>query len=262
MPIFLYYRFKSSVWHSYIYTHGDTGVRFDRVSIKDDVFFNMPLSFPILQEQYKISHLLQIIDQRIVTQNKIIEDLKKLKSAIVDKVFSSIKEAIIVSLGDIACIINGDGNVQDASLTKQDGWFPFFDRSEEQKWFPSYSFNKEAIIYSGEGQSFYPRYYKGRFALHQRCYAITDFDECVIPKYCYHYMNTMNSYFVKKAVGSTVPSLRMDIFQKAKIRIPPISLQTRICNIIDSFDSKIELEQNLQKQFESLKRYLLQQMFI
>ena len=253
------YAFASCAFHRQIRRLAQ-GTKIYSINISN--FAESYIGIPSRPEQAKIANLLLAIDKRIATQNKIIEDLKKLKSAIVDKVFSSIKEAITVSLGDIACIINGDGNVQDASLTKQDGWFPFFDRSEEQKWFPSYSFNKEAIIYSGEGQSFYPRYYKGRFALHQRCYAITDFDECVIPKYCYHYMNTMNSYFVKKAVGSTVPSLRMDIFQKAKIRIPPISLQTRICNIIDSFDSKIELEQNLQKQFESLKRYLLQQMFI
>ena len=78
-------------------------------------------------------------------------------------------------LGDVAHISNGCGDVQDADTIKREGWYPFFDRSEEQKWFPTYSIDKEAIIYAGEGQSFYPRYYKGKFALHQRCYAITDF---------------------------------------------------------------------------------------
>jgi type I restriction enzyme S subunit len=109
LPIFLYYRFKSSVWHSYIYTHGDTGVRFDRVSIKDDVFFNMPLSFPILQEQYKISHLLQIIDQRIVTQNKIIEKLQSLIKGINDHIQNLIDgESVCFSdLGESYSGLNG-----------------------------------------------------------------------------------------------------------------------------------------------------------
>ena len=88
-PKFLYYRFKSSVWHPYVYAHGDSGVRFDRVSIKDDVFFNMPICEPTQEEQIKIAALLQLIDERISTQNKIIEDLKKLKSAIVEKLYSS-----------------------------------------------------------------------------------------------------------------------------------------------------------------------------
>ena len=217
---------------------------------------------PELAEQNKISSLLCLIDQRISTQNKIIEDFKKLKSAIVEKILFSICEAPSIFLGSIAYITNGNGDVQDANLTKQEGWYPFFDRSEEIKWFPSYSFDKEAIIYAGEGQSFSPRYYKGKFALHQRCYAIIDFDKRALPRYCYHYMNTMNSYFVKKAVGSTVPSLRMDTFEKAKIRIPSLVEQKRICTIIDSLCSKIELEYSLLYQIESLKSYLLQQMFI
>ena len=83
--VFLFYRFKSSVWHPYVYSHGDTGVRFDRVSIKDDVFFDMPIYTPTQNEQEKIATLLSLIDERIATQNKIIEDLKKLKSAIIEK---------------------------------------------------------------------------------------------------------------------------------------------------------------------------------
>ena len=46
------------------------------------------LYFPILQEQNKIASLLQLIDERISTQNKIIEDLKKLKSAISKHLFA------------------------------------------------------------------------------------------------------------------------------------------------------------------------------
>ena len=82
-PKFLYYRFKSSVWHPYVYSHGDSGVRFDRVSIKDDVFFDMPLYKPTQDEQIKIATLLQIIDERITTQNKIIEKYESLIQAII-----------------------------------------------------------------------------------------------------------------------------------------------------------------------------------
>lgn len=50
------------------------------------------LHFPILQEQQKIAALLRLIDERITTQNKIIEDLNKLKSAIIEKLFCSPKD--------------------------------------------------------------------------------------------------------------------------------------------------------------------------
>ena len=173
-------------------------------------------------ERNNITRLLCLIDERIATQNKIIEDLKLLRDAISGLIFNSMKNEKTILLGNVACISNGSGDVQDSDSIKRDGWYPFFDRSEEQKWFPTYSFNREAIIYAGEGQNFFPRYYKGKFALHQRCYAITDFCECLLPKYCLYFMNTLNSYFIRNAVGSTVPSLRMDMFQKAKIKIPTI----------------------------------------
>ena len=217
---------------------------------------------PCLQEQQKIVRLLSILDERISTQNKIIEDLKKLKSAITDLLFHSIADAHTIRLGEIAHITNGAGDVQDANTEHQKDWYPFFDRSEELKWFPTYSFDKEAVIYAGEGQSFYPRYYNGKFALHQRCYAITDFASCIIPKYCYHFMNTLNSYFVRNSVGSTVPSLRMDIFQKVEIRLPPIPKQQHICKIIDAFYTKLEVEQRGISILQELKQFLLSQMFI
>ena len=218
--------------------------------------------YPSILEQSKIARLLSLLDERIATQNKIIEDLKKLKSAISDLLFHSIADARTIRLGDIAHITNGVGDVQDANTEHQKDWYPFFDRSEELKWFPTYSFDKEAVIYAGEGQSFYPRYYNGKFALHQRCYAIMDFSSCILPKYCYHFMNTLNSYFVRNSVGSTVSSLRMDIFQKAEIKLPPIPKQQHICKIIDAFCTKLEVEQSVSSTLQELKQYLLSQMFI
>lgn len=192
----------------------------------------------------------------------LIEDCGTIMSAITDALFHSIADAHTIRLGDIAHITNGAGDVQDANAEYQKDWYPFFDRSEELKWFPAYFFDKEAIIYAGEGQSFYPRYYKGKFALHQRCYAITDFASCILPKYCFHFMNTLNSYFVRNSVGSTVPSLRMDIFQKAEIKLPPISKQQHICKIIDTLCAKLEVEQSVISILQELKQFLLSQMFI
>ena len=253
------YAFSSSAFHNQIRRIAQ-GTKIYSISTKN--FSECYVGIPSKAEQTKIATLLRLIDERIATQNKIIEDLKKLKSAIIDLLFHSIRDANTVRLGDIAHITNGIGDVQDANTEHKKDWFPFFDRSEELKWFPTYSFDKEAIIYAGEGQSFYPRYYNGKFALHQRCYAITDFASCILPKYCYYFMTTLNSYFVRNSVGSTVPSLRMDVFQKAEIKPPPISKQQHICKIIDALCSKFEIEQNSANSLQIQKRYLLSQMFI
>ena len=253
------YAFASDSFHKQIRRIAQ-GTKVFSISIRnfDEVYIGVPSK----DEQTKIAKLLIAIDERIATQNKIIEDLKKLKSAITNLLFHSIIEVNTVRLGDIAHITNGVGDVQDANTEYRKDWYPFFDRSEELKWFPTYSFDKEAIIYAGEGQSFYPRYYKGKFALHQRCYALTDFTSCILPRYCYHFMTTLNSYFIRNSVGSTVPSLRMDIFQKAEIKLPPISKQQHICKIIDALYAKLEVEHNTLNSLQLQKQHMLRQMFI
>ena len=58
--IFFKYYFLSNVWHRYVYLEGDSGARHDRVSIKDDTFFNMPINRPSLSEQEKNSVVFNI----------------------------------------------------------------------------------------------------------------------------------------------------------------------------------------------------------
>ena len=257
-----YFVFSQLHTHRYKKWISVMSARSGQPGINSQEYASFPLYTTSLQEEDKIASFLKLLDERIATQNKIIEDLKKLKSAITNLLFHSIADAHTIRLGEIAHITNGAGDVQDANTEHQEDWYPFFDRSEELKWFPTYSFDKEAVIYAGEGQSFYPRYYNGKFALHQRCYAIMDFASCIIPKYCYHFMNTLNSYFVRNSVGSTVPSLRMDIFQKVEIRLPPIPKQQHICKIIDAFYTKLEVEQRGISILQELKQFLLSQMFI
>lgn len=130
------------------------------------------------------------------------------------------------------------------------------------KYFPTYLFDKESIIYPGEGTKFLPRYYKGKFALHQRCYAIYDFKEFVNPQFLYFFLKTKNLYFIKNAVGSTVPSLRIEAFQKLKIVLPPKDTQCNVSSFLSAFEQKLDVEYNIMREFLLQKQYLLRQMFI
>ena len=167
-----------------------------------------------------------------------------------------------VKLGNIAKITNGSGDVQDAVSDCQNGLYPFFDRSDEVKFFRDYSFDAEAIIYAGEGAEFLPRYYDGKFALHQRCYAITTFSSDFLPRYIYHYLQTQNNYFIRNAVGSTVPSLRMDCFLKIGIPIAHKEIQNSIINRLDRLSEKINNEKNILSLYQRQKTFLLQKLFI
>lgn len=170
--------------------------------------------------------------------------------------------AHLIQLGRIAKISNGSGDVQDAITEYQDGFYPFFDRSDEVKFFKNYAFDEEAIIYAGEGAEFYPRYYKGKFALHQRCYAITTFSSGFLPRYVYHYLQTQNNYFTRNAVGSTVPSLRMDCFQKIGIPYAKLEIQKNIVTILDAICENMDNQKLLLSLYQRQKNFLLQNLFI
>ena len=219
------------------------------------------LSLPQIQEQKKIATFLRLIDERIVTQNKIIDKLQSLIKGISSRIFASI-QGIEYRMGDIVTITNGNSNVQDAVTQSKDGLYPFFDRSEDIKYLPTFLFDKEAIIYPGEGTEFMPRYFKGKFALHQRCYAIFDFNEIINARFLYFYLKTRNSYFVKNAVGSTVPSLRLDTFQKLKVIIPSKKIQHSVSLCLSSMEQKCNVEKKILHKLLKQKQYLLRQMFI
>ena len=83
------YAFASDSFHKQIRRIAQgTKVFSFSVRIFDEVYIGIPSK----EEQTKIAKLLTAIDKRIATQNKIIEDLKKLKSAIIEKLFCSPKD--------------------------------------------------------------------------------------------------------------------------------------------------------------------------
>ena len=176
--------------------------------------------------------------------------------------FQQAKYDHFVSLGNISQISNGNSDVKDASMYNDGSLYPFFDRSDEIKFLPEYLFDKEAIIYPGEGAEFYPRYYNGKFALHQRCYAVYDISTDFIPRYLYHYCKTQNSYFVRNAVGSTVASLRLDTFKRLKIPAIPTHHQESLVMFLDKIEAKIECNRTILKKYEDQKKYLLSTLFI
>ena len=231
------------------------------VRIYNDDLRNLKLYYPHHDEQKKITHLFQLINERIATQNKIIDKLQSLIKGISSRIFTSI-QGIEYRMGDIVTITNGNNNVQDAVTQSKDGLYPFFDRSEDIKYLPTFLFDKEAIIYPGEGTEFMPRYFKGKFALHQRCYAIFDFNEIINARFLYFYLKTRNSYFVKNAVGSTVPSLRLDTFQKLKVIIPSKKIQHSVSLCLSSMEQKCNVEKKILHKLLKQKQYLLRQMFI
>ena len=234
----------------------------NQASINTRELKGITLHKPSIKEQIKIADFISLLDNHIATQIKIIEKLESLIKGLCSSLFDKNKYDSFVRLGDISEITNGNSDVQDASLSYSDGMYPFFDRSEDIKFLPEYLLDKEAIIYPGEGSEFYPRYYNGKFALHQRCYAIYDIAPNFATRYLYFFCKTQNSYFVRNAVGSTVASLRLDTFKRLNIPNIPIELQKTYVQLLDKIETKIVDNKIVLKKYEEQKRYLLSNLFI
>lgn len=84
---FLEYFFKGDGWHSYMFFNGDTGARFDRFSIKNEVFFDMPIPYPQIEEQRKIGNYLDSLDNLITLHQRRLEKLKNMKVSCMAKMF-------------------------------------------------------------------------------------------------------------------------------------------------------------------------------
>ncbi|WP_077620367.1 restriction endonuclease subunit S [Bacillus sinesaloumensis] len=228
------------------------------------------VKLPSLREQKKLGNFFSLLEKKIQLQQEKIDLLKEQKKGYIHKIFKQelrFKSADDkpypkwdnLLLNQVASIKTGDKNVKD---NVANGSYHFFDRSEDIKYLNEYSFNEEAIIYPGEGSRFLPRYFSGKYALHQRAYSIYNFKENIIPKFIYYQLLLKNRHFLKFAVGSTVPSLRMQAFNTCNLQIPCIEEQRVITDFLCSLDKNISLQEDKLTLLQSQKKYFMQQMFI
>ena len=218
------------------------------------------VSLGTIQEQNKITRLLSILDERITTQNKIIDKLQSLIKGIAQH---CIRELIngweYVRLGDICKITTGK---LDANAQVENGQYPFFTCAERPFNIDSYAFDTEALLISGNGANLgYINYYKGKFNAYQRTYVLDHF--------------SVNIQYVKWALkvllpqriaieksSSNTPYIVLSTLADLKIPIPNNSKQNHIADLMMSFERKLSTQLVLSDLYNKQKQYLLRQMFI
>ena len=234
---------------------------------------------PSVSEQTKIARFLSLLDERITTQNKIIEDLKKLKSAIIDYAINSLDTdfAKFGSLYEMA----GEGGTPTTSNASfyDNGKIPFIKIDDlKQKYLTE---NKDFITELGLQKSsawLVPTHsilFSNGATIGE--ISITTYPVCtkqgilgIVPKqnidveFLYYFMSS--SYF-KKAVSRIVTEGTMKTAYLKDINnilcpIPTKEKQQEIAKMPSALNSKIDFEQSILKLFCSQKQHLLRQMFI
>ena len=255
---FLEYYFKSNHWHYYMYCNGDNGARHDRFSISDTLFFKMTIPITMSNEQQKIATFLALIDKRIETQMKIIEEIKSLMHNIKNKVIENSIFVKWIKIKDICTITTGK---LDANAMKENGKYKFFTCSKDDYYIDEYAFDGEALIISGNGELGLIKYYNGKFNAYQRTYVLQNFKLNPV------YIKFMMEYYLprkiykEKNIGA-MPYIVLSTI--AELEIPVVD--NRIIEKMERLYLLLNKRQNIDNiQLNNLKKqkqFLLNNMFI
>ena len=148
---------------------------------------NLKLNYPQIEEQQKISRLLSLLDERIATQNKIIEDLKKLKSAISENRFKAVKGDVVI-LCEICEIIKGK-QINGEFLSEKGKYYVMNGGTEPSGYYSDCNVEANTISISEGGNSCgYVQFNSSPFWSGGHCYTIQKLAENVDNMYLYHYL--------------------------------------------------------------------------
>ena len=266
----------------YLFLQMDLG-RFSDQSAQPGLAVNKLLKLkvitPRIDEQRKIANLLRLLDERIATQNKIIEDLKKLKCAIIDYTIETLQTDYIEfsEVYDMA----GEGGTPSTSNMEyyENGCIPFVKIEDlKQKYLVS---NKDHITELGLQKSSAWLIPTNSILFSNGAtigeISITTYPVCtkqgilgIVPKvnfdteYLYYLMSSR--YFKREIcriiTEGTMKTAYLKDINKIRCPIPSKAIQQEIVSLPSVLDTKIEIEQRILEKFICQKQYLLRQMFI
>lgn len=228
-------------------------------NIGQDGLSKVKLHFPILQEQQKIADLLRLINERISTQNKIIEKLETLIKGIRNNIISKIKGDCIV-LQDIADIYQPQ-TIASTDLT-EDGYLVYGANGIIGK-YHSFNHEKEQICITCRGNTCGTVNFtepKSWITGNAMVINTDNYAKNVNKRYLFHYLSSIN--FNSIISGSGQPQIVRQPLAKLKLILPVLIIQNRIAECLDAMFAKMKNEQSFLQILQIQKSCLLSQMFI
>ena len=238
-----------------------TGLGAGKLDTSD--LLSMIIYIPAMKEQDKVARLLSLFDERIATQSKIIEDLKKLKSAISKKLLCNDKWTTCI-IQDIAEI--GRGRViSSVEIDRQKHpLYPVYSSQTSNNgimgYLDNYMFDGEYITWTTDGANAGTVFYrKGKFNCTNVCGTLK-----ILPKFDCYFVSLVLQQATQKYVSSNLanPKLMNNTMASIKIRMPNIETQKQLSKVFQTLDSCLLVHQRTCKMYLSEKQYLLRQMFI
>ena len=241
-------------------------------SINNKNFSECYIGIPSKEEQKKIATLLRLIDERIVTQNKIIEDLKKLKCAIIEKLYYKIqgKEYLYRQLFDVVNERNKQMEYSNILSASQEKGMVNRDGLNLDIQFERSNINTYKIVREGD-YVIHLRSFQGGFAFSDKLGVCSPAYTILRPnsllEYGYMSFYFTSQRFIKSLIIVTYGirdgrSINVEEWLNMKIVVPSKEYQLHTLNVLKSIDDKIVNEEMYATCLSNQKQYLLHNMFI
>ncbi len=269
--------FRSSAWHRYIYMSGDSGARHDRVSIKDDTFFEMPIYLPCNHEQRKIADFLSLLEKKIEYQIALAENLKKYKRGVIRKIFS--RDIRFTSkdgspfpvwkeyaLEEVVEFLDGQRKpLESAERANIRGRYPYYGASGIIDYIDKYIFDEPLLLLGEDGANIINRSTPLCFIATGK-YWVNNHAHVMRPKPgfdLYFVCEALESIdYTKYNTGTAQPKLNQEKCRQIIFNYPCYEEQQIISQFLFSLSKRIaSLEEQLNL-FEGQRKALLQHLFV
>ena len=274
---------KMDIQNEFLYSwykkHGNIiGIKYaqgtKQQNLSYDIIERFNISYPCMEEQKKLIRFISLIDQRIATQNKIIEDLKKLKSAIIEIEYSP-KDSYHSHIGGAIVQIskrNKDNHLCNVlSVSNRQGFIKqseqFEDRNVASDDTSNYKIvEKNDFAYNPAriNVGSIARLTKFETGIVSPMYICFRTKDCLLPEYLELFFESRNFFYhiQKRLEGSVRLCLSYEELCNIPIVIPSIEKQKQVDLHLSKLAQKIDLEMKILQFVQQQKTYLLHQMFI
>ena len=213
------------------------------------------ISIPSIKEQNKIAQLLSIIDERIATQNKIIDNLQSLIKGLAKELTQQGEPNTRIS----DCLECHTSTLQESNL-QESGKYPVYGASGVAGHLDEYVCDKDSILIIKDGSGV------GTVSRVSGKYSVIGTLNYLTAKpgysliYLYFCLRSFNFNLFK--TGMAIPHIYFKDYERAKIWCPTLESQNDIAKILSAIEEKLQIESGILDSLHRKKSYLLNNMFI
>ncbi|EEC90577.1 restriction endonuclease subunit S [Holdemanella biformis] len=231
-------------------------------NLSSDLLSSYKLLYPSKEEQLKIVNFLSLIDEKIETQSKIINDYKLLKKYITKSFIKQKGTSYLLS--EIAEL--GRGRViSSAEISKQKNpIYPVYSSQTSNNgvmgYLDNYDYEGEYITWTTDGANAGTVYYRnGKFNCTNVCGILK-----IKNGYDAYYISNILNCYTKKYVSTNLanPKLMNNVMANIKINLPSIERQKYFSNILKAIEYRVKIEQDIKLNLVKQKVFLLKNMFL